>query len=115
MKEVVNLREFRQYCENNKPKRIIFHTEDQYWYSTSLTYKIELSFEIILIHENPNLVCLKSDNGTILFNRIKSVEIDTSLSGCGTIFRLFCEDPKHKKQDIVYNLLSIWKFCPIMI
>lgn len=106
MKKIANLREFREYCENNKPKRIVFHTEDQSWHCNSDTYKLEMSFKFILISENPNLICLKSENSTMLINRVKYIEIDTSMASFGTVYRVYSEDNTHKKKDIVYNLLS---------
>lgn len=105
MKKMVTVAELKKYCMANKPASIQFSTENQDWYKVSDPCKVNMSFPIMLIYENPNLVCLKSGANTMCFDRIKSVEIDTDLTVLGTVFTLFCGDFGSDKHDITYRLV----------
>lgn len=105
MKKIVSVRELKAYYERNKPKCIYYLTENQTWYRASDPCKMKMSFPIMLIFENPNLICLKSSGNTISFDRVKSVEIDTESSLLGVIFTVFCGDFNTDGYDITYTLV----------
>ena len=80
MKKKLSVRELKRYCEEHKPHCIYFKTENQAWYRTSDPCKLDMAFSIMLICENPNLICLKSSGNTLSFDRVKSIEVDTDAS-----------------------------------
>lgn len=107
MKKRVSIKEFKEYCEDHKPNCISFLTENQRWYRVADPCEIKMSFSIILILENPNLICLKSADGTLLFNQVKFIEIDTESSMLGTVFTIFCGDFNTGRYDITYTLVAV--------
>lgn len=106
MKKIVSVRELKEYCEKHKPQQVSFYTENQHWYSVSAPCKFELSFPIMLIYENPNLICLKSGANTVRFDRVRYVEIDTEMTIIGTVFTIFCGGRNDNEQEITYTLLA---------
>lgn len=89
MKKKLSVRELKRYCEEHKPHCIYFKTENQAWYRTSDPCKLDMAFSIMLICENPNLICLKSSGNTLSFDRVKSIEVDTDASILGTVITIF--------------------------
>jgi len=90
MKKTMSVRELKDYCDRNKPRKVLFSSENQPWYKVSDPCKMQFSFSIMLIYENPNLVCLKSDTNTLSFDRVRFVEMNTELTVLGTALTLFC-------------------------
>lgn len=106
MKKVVSVRELQEYLANNRISSVLFYTENQRWYRASDPCKIRMAFPIMLIRENPNLICLKSGSHTISFDRVKSVEIDTETTVLGTVLTLFCGDFGSDGYDFTYTLIA---------
>lgn len=106
MKKIVSVKELKEYCENHKPQQISFYTENQSWYCVSDPCKFKLSFPIMLICENPNMICLKSGANTLCFDRVRCVEIDTEMTVIGTVFTVFCGGRNDKEQESTYTLLA---------
>lgn len=105
MKKKLSVRELKRYCEEHKPHCIYFKTENQAWYRTSDPCKLDMAFSIMLICENPNLICLKSSGNTLSFDRVKSIEVDTDASILGTVIAIFCGDFNTAEHDITYKLV----------
>ena len=105
MKKKLSVRELKRYCEEHKPHCIYFKTENQAWYGTSDPCKLDMAFSIMLICENPNLICLKSSGNTLSFDRVKSIEVDTDASILGTVITIFCGDFNTAEHDITYKLV----------
>lgn len=84
MKKKLSVRELKRYCEEHKP---------------------HCAFSIMLICENPNLICLKSSGNTLSFDRVKSIEVDTDASILGTVITIFCGDFNTAEHDITYKLV----------
>ena len=105
MKKRVTIGELKQYCAANKPANIQFSTENQAWYRVSDPCKVNLSFPIMLIYENPNLICLKSGTNTLSFDRVRFVEIDTDTTVLGTILTLFCGSMATQENPTTYHLV----------
>lgn len=105
MKKMLNIRGLKEYCECNKPHKILFQTENQPWYRAADPCKIKMSFQIMLIYENPNLICLKSGDNTICLDRVKFVEIDTDCTVLGTLITVFCGEFGSSGYDITYKLI----------
>jgi hypothetical protein len=105
MKKRVTMEELKKYCAANKPANIQFSTENQVWHRVSDPCKVNLSFPIMLIYENPNLICLQSGANTLSFDRVRFVEIDTETTVLGTIFTLFCGSSAVPEDSITYRLV----------
>lgn len=100
MKKQLTVGELRAYYACKKPKELSFCSENQAWYTVSAPCKFGLSFQTMLVYENPNIVCLKSSNGsTISFDRVKYAEIDTDATVLGTVLTLFCGNPQCEPSD----------------
>ena len=107
MKKTVSVRELKEYYKNNKAQSVQFYTENQTWYKASDPCKIRMTFPIMLICENPNLICLKSDPNTIFFDRVKFAEIDTESTVLGTLITVFCGEFGKSGHDTIYTLIAI--------
>lgn len=106
MKKVVSIRELQEYFTVNHVHSVLFYTENQRWYRASDPCKIRMAFPIMLIRENPNLICLKSGVHTISFDQVKSVEIDTEATVLGTVLTLFCGSFDSEGYDCTYTLIA---------
>lgn len=105
MKKIISVKEFKDYCDKNKPRSIIYQTENQKWYQVSDPCKAKMSFPIMLICENPNLICLKSEANTLSFDRVKCIEVDTESTVLGTLITVFCGEFETNDHDITYTLI----------
>ena len=106
MKKLVSVRELQGYFECHKVNSVLFYTENQRWYRASDPCKIRMAFPIMLIRENPNLICLKSGAHVMSFDRVKSVEIDTEATALGTVLTIFCGDFDSDGYDFTYTLIA---------
>lgn len=106
MKKTVSVRELQEYIAHHKISSVLFYTENQRWYRASDPCKIRMAFPIMLIRENPNLICLKSGVHSISFDRVKSVEIDTDATVLGTVLTVFCGDFDSDGYDATYTLIA---------
>lgn len=106
MKKQVTVNELKQFCEKNRPNQVTYYSENQDWYRVSDPCKLMLHFPIMLICENPNLICLKSETNTVCFDRVRFVEIDTETTVLGTIFTIYCGGSKSKGPEIAYTLIA---------
>lgn len=107
MKKRITVGELKAYCAANKPSNVRFSTENQSWYRISDPCKVNMSFSIMLIYENPNLICLKSGTNTMCFDRVKYAEIDTETTVLGTLITLFCGDFASSDHEITYCLIAV--------
>lgn len=106
MKKKTTITELRQYCEEKKPKRIIFHAENQRWFSEEDTMGFRTAFPQITVSDKPSLVCLRSGSDMIYFERVKTVEIDTDATVLGTLITLVCGDWGASESDKTYTLIA---------
>lgn len=105
MKKRVSMRELKEYCSQNKPQQVLFCTEDQEWYCVADPCKLRLSFPIMLICENPNLICLKSETNIMCIDRIKFAEINSEMSVLGTVLKVSCGSMKAAEPEKTYTLI----------
>lgn len=106
MKKQVSVRDLRDYCERNTPNQITYYTENQTCRNADKALcKLRLHFQVVLIYENPNLVCLKSGASSICFNGVRFAEIDTESTVLGTILTLYCGNSKASKDAEAYTLI----------
>lgn len=106
MKKIVSVRELQEYVVHHKINSVSFYTENQRWYRASDPCKIRMAFPIMLIRENPNLICLKSGMHSISFDRVKSIEIDTDATILGTVLTVFCGDFDSEGYETTYTLIA---------
>lgn len=90
MRKRCTVGELKRYCSQNEPHRVSFVTENQPDYTVSDPCKVQYTFPTMLVYENPSIVCLKSGDNTVCFDRVKFAEVDTESSVLGTIIQLFC-------------------------
>jgi len=106
MGEKLSIRAFKEYCACHKFDEIFFSTENQDWYRASDPCKIQMSFKIMLISENPSLVFLKSDAGTLCFDRVRYVEINSTKTVLGTTIHVYCGGVGNASPEISYILVA---------
>ena len=106
MKKTVSVKELQEYVACHKISYVLFYTENQRWYRASDPCKVRMAFPIMLIRENPNLICLKSGTSTICFDRVCSVEIDTETTVLGTILTVYCGCSGAEEPEITYKLIA---------
>lgn len=106
MKKQVSVKELKEYYEMKKPRQVTYYSENQDWYCVSDPCKLRMHFPIMLICENPSLICLKSGASTICFDRVLFVEIDTETTILGTILTVYCGGTGSKEPEITYKLIA---------
>lgn len=106
MKKKVSVRELKDFCERHTPNQVTYYTENQsYKGAENDPCKLRLHFEIVLIYENPNQVCLRSGASSVCFNGVEYAEIDTGSTVLGTILTLYCRNSKTSKSASAYTLV----------
>lgn len=106
MKKQISVRELKDFCERNSPSQITYYTENQtYGDASSDLCKLRLHFQVVLIYENPNQVCLKSGGSSVCFNEVRFAEIDTESTVLGTILNLCCGGSGGSKPSATYTLI----------
>lgn len=106
MKKIVSMGEFKSYCEETRCNTVLFFTENQTGYDRFINHcRAEMTFQVILAYENPNVVCLKSGNNNVLFECVKFVEIDSSATVLGTVVTLYCGDFNSDGYNETYTLI----------
>ncbi|MCM1222381.1 MAG: hypothetical protein NC548_48730 [Lachnospiraceae bacterium] len=105
MRKRMTTGDLKKYCATIKPARIHFSTENQLWFKVSDPCKVDLSFPVMLIYENPNLILLKSDTSLVSLDRVKFIEVDTETTVLGTIFTVVCGSQSTSENDITYRLI----------
>ena len=106
MRKKITITELREYCESNKPNKIIFHAENQSWFREESTLRFRTAFPKITVSNKPRFVCLQSGSDMIYFERVKNVEIDTEATVLGTIITLVCGDFGASEFDTTYTLIA---------
>jgi hypothetical protein len=98
MKKKMLVRELKEYCSKHKLNGVLFDSYNQDWYHVSNPVKIKMCFSIMLIYENPNLICLKSKECTMSIDQVECVEIDTEEAALGVLLQVHCP-------NITYTLI----------
>lgn len=105
MKKRVSVRELKGYCEKNSPNQVTYYSENQERFTGIGLCKLRLHFQVVLIYENPNQVCLKSGASSICFNNVRFAEIDTESTVLGTILTLYCGGSRSAEPSVAYTLV----------
>lgn len=106
MRKIMSIGELRRYYENRIPKQILYCTDNQTWCKADNPMKAVLTFTSMAMASNPNVICLKSGENTLWFERVKNVIVDPDRSPLGTILDIVCGDSAGKENDIHYTLIT---------
>ena len=82
--------ELKDFIARQKPKEFSFWSENQYGYNSADPCKLRLTFPIMLMSENPKVICLKDDKNSICLDRIKTVGYIENAIILGTIITVVC-------------------------
>ena len=104
--EILSVREFKNVCDALSLKKFIFYSENQSWDRVENTIKIRLTFTTVLVAFNPNAICLKSEENSICFDRVKSVRMLDNESGLGVVFTIICGDSGNNLNDVSYTIIA---------
>lgn len=105
MKKQITVRELKEYCERNPPNQVTYYSENQDHRKSAGPCKLRLHFQVVLIYENPNQVCLKSGASSVCFNQVIFAEIDTESTVLGTILTLYCGNSRASRSKTAYTLI----------
>lgn len=106
MRMIMSIGELKRYYECRSCKRIIFCSENQEWGKVENPMKVNMSFTSMLMACNPNVICLKSGDNTVHFEKVKCVYLDADMSPLGTIIDVVCGDNNTQENDIKYTLIT---------
>ena len=101
--DVLNIVEFNNYIKRKRPQVIIYDDENNSdyiqgaecrCYSITQPLRMSLTFDNMLIAQNPNIIHLSGKCGTIAFNYVQKISLD---SNCllGDIITLYCQVGKN--------------------
>ena len=78
MGKLMTLAEFKRYCEERQPDKIIYNTADNVNIHQDSSLQFSVHFNSVLVSTAPLMeyVYLHSDNGKLRFDCVKSVEVD---------------------------------------
>lgn len=104
--EYMSIFEFSKYCENKKPKVVIYNDENNRDYAGGYKgqpaicnpLRICLAFDDIRVHPfMPTCICLKGDCGAIRFDYVEKIGISEKDSVLGDVVVIYCSNSKCKR------------------
>lgn len=92
----MTVREFKEYIDG-KPhiEKVIFWSENQDDYDIMNPCILRMSFPVITVWENPNLICLKDGENAIAFCGVTEIQMDSESSVLGDIVTVICGDGEY--------------------
>ena len=106
MNEFVKLSALKNLCCEHRISRFLYLTEEQDNYPTNDPVKWRIAFDTMLVHETPNVVCLKSMDNYMLLHNVKSDVYVENIEGTGTIIKISCDGYRGKNQRKTYTFLA---------
>lgn len=106
MKKKMSVGELKRYYENRRPKQILFCTANQAWHKVDDPMKIAMSFTSMAMACNPNVICLKSGENMVWFERVKNITVDSDRTPLGTVLDIVCGDSVDRGNDIHYTVIT---------
>lgn len=106
MRKIMSIRELERYYKRRSPRQILYCTDNQTWGGVSNPMKAVLTFTSMVMACNPNMICLKSGENTVWFERVKNVVVDPDRSPLGTVLDIVCGDSAGNENDIHYTLIT---------
>lgn len=90
MRKRMSIREFKKYCNANKPSQIIFSDRNQAWFNIGVPAQAKMSFDTVLVFENPQTICFKSPTSMLKINFIDHVEVEEFEPTNAVVITIFC-------------------------
>ena len=106
MRKIMSIRELKRYYEHHIPRQILYCTDNQTWGKVDNPMKASLTFTSMAMACNPKVICLKSGENTLWFERVKNVIVDSDRSPLGTVLDIVCGDNSGKENDIHYTVIT---------
>ena len=106
MKKIMSVGELKRYYEGRSLRRILFCSENQAWDKVENPMKVNMTFTSMLMACNPNVICLKSGENTLRFEKVKCIYLDADRSPLGTVLDIVCGDSNTRENDIKYTLIA---------
>ena len=106
MRRVMSVGELKRYYEGRSVRQILFCTENQSWDNVANPMKVNMAFTSMLMACSPNVICLKSGENTLHFEKVKRIYLDTDRSPLGTVLDIVCGDSNTRGNDIKYTLIT---------
>ena len=100
---IMTAAQFKRYISSLNYDRIIFYSENQKWDYVQSPINLCLTFRELLVSLNPNMICLKSGDDMVYFERVKHIDVYPEKSVLGVIIDVICEDAN---DDICYTLIA---------
>ena len=100
MKERLSVDECREYFNQYRPNSIHLHSSNQRGYSGSCV--TNLHFDRVVIVDNPDMVLLHSDIGTVFFEKISYIEVDSDSLVSATIVNVVCDKERERYTLVVH-------------
>ena len=101
------LRDLRVFLRKNTPEKIFFLSENQVLYDPAEPCSLDLVFDRMYVHENPNMIYLSGEGGcSMRLNNVVSVSMDGRTLPIGRVLNVRCRDYRTDGggQDIVLVL-----------
>lgn len=106
MRRCMSVSELKRYYEGRSVRRILFCSENQSWCRVENPMKVNMTFTSMLMACNPNVICLKSGDSTLHFEKVKRIYLDADRSPLGTVLDIVCGDSNTRENDIKYTLIT---------
>lgn len=103
----VSVTDLRTICDTRRFLAYRLVSADQPRNDIDYSIQFDLTFQQILIAENPDIICLKGTGGMLYFRHIKYVcaaPVDTIL---GFVFDVICTDSMYNGGIAKYRILAI--------
>lgn len=86
----MTINEFKKYCKEKNPVRILFHSDDQDAGLIDKNCRVNLLFSSVQVYENPDVVFFKNDNNSLCFSRIEQIVVDSERIPIGDVIKIVC-------------------------
>lgn len=98
MGKLMTLTEFKRYCEERQPEKIIYNTENNVNIHSGNSLWFSVHFNSVLVSTAPLMeyVYLLSDNGQLHFNCVQSVSVDSHSAEWDCV-KIHCRSNGHTK------------------
>ena len=100
MRKSMSVSELKRYYEGRNVRRILFCSENQSCDNVENPMKVNIAFTSMLVACNPNVICLKSGDNTLHFEKVKCIYLDADRSPLGTVLDIVCGDSNTRENDI---------------
>ena len=100
------LSEFREFMKQRQPATLSFLSENQDSFDIVDPCVFQLCFTNMFIHENPNVIFLRSGESSMRLDQVKSVELDENATMAGILIRIHCKNPMSSTGESTYTIIA---------